>query len=175
MDFEKSKLNGLILCKPHIFKDSRGFFKESYNKKQFNEVVGRDINFVQDNFSLSHKGVFRGIHLQKKPFEQGKLVYVSHGVVMDYAIDLRKNSPTYLQWEVFELSDKNNHQLWIPEGFGHAFLAISDTVHFSYKTTNYYNKESEICVKWDDPKIGLAFNYDIELKISEKDNQGILL
>jgi dTDP-4-dehydrorhamnose 3,5-epimerase len=175
MDFEKSKLNGLILCKPHIFKDSRGFFKESYNKKQFNEVVGRDINFVQDNFSLSHKGVFRGIHLQKKPFEQGKLVYVSHGVVMDYAIDLRKNSPTYLQWEVFELSDKNNHQLWIPEGFGHAFLAISDTVHFSYKTTNYYNKESEICVKWDDPKIGLALNYDIELKISEKDNQGILL
>jgi dTDP-4-dehydrorhamnose 3,5-epimerase len=151
-------------------------FKNHIIKKNFNKIIGKNIEFVQDNFSISKKGVFRGIHFQKKPYEQGKLVRVSLGRVIDIAVDLRKNSPTYLKWEKVELSDENRFQLWIPEGFGHAFFTLSDVAHFCYKTTNFYNKESEECIIWNDPTIGISFNEnDIQMIISSKDLKGRLL
>jgi len=173
MKFEKLRLEELILFKPERFFDERGYFQESYSKKKFDEIVGEDVTFVQDNFSLSKKGVFRGIHLQKKPFQQGKLVKVTFGTVIDFAIDLRPDSKNYLQWEKVLLSEENGHQLWIPEGFGHAFFTISELAHFNYKTTNFYNKESEDCIIWNDPKIGISLDeYDIDMKISKKDLEG---
>lgn len=176
MAFKNLKLEGLILITPEKYVDDRGFFQESYNKKEFDQIVGRNVNFVQDNFSESHKGVFRGIHFQKKPFEQGKLVRVTFGSALDFAVDLRIDSPTYLEWIKVKLSAKNSNQLWIPEGFGHAFLALSETVHFSYKTTNYYDKESEECIAWDDPKINLKEALEgFDLKISDKDKEGSLI
>jgi len=175
MKITKSLLNGVILIQPKKFGDDRGFFYESYNKKKIDSVIGREINFVQDNFSQSHKGVFRGIHYQKKPYEQGKLVSVTLGSVDDYVVDLRKDSNTYLQWEKYVLSNNNGHQLWIPEGFGHAFLATSEIVHFSYKTSDFYNKDSEECIMWNDPKINLILDDKYKIKISEKDQNGIYL
>ena len=176
MEFQKLKIKDLILFKPNIIEDHRGSFQESYNQRDFNKIVGKKIEFVQDNFSVSNKGVFRGIHFQKKPYEQGKLVRVSLGRVIDFAVDLRKNSPTYLQWEKVELSDDNRFQLWIPEGFGHAFFTLSDVAHFCYKTTNFYNKDSEECIIWNDPSIGISFNKNnIEMIISAKDLKGKVL
>mgnify|MGYP001226101020 FL=1 len=176
MEFQKLKIKDLILFKPNKIEDHRGSFQESYNQINFNKIVGKNIEFVQDNFSVSNKGVFRGIHFQKKPYEQGKLVRVSLGRVIDFAVDLRKNSPTYLQWEKVELSDDNRFQLWIPEGFGHAFFTLSDVAHFCYKTTNFYNKDSEECIIWNDPSIGISFNKNnIEMIISDKDLKGKLL
>lgn len=172
MKIIKTKLKGVLLIRPSKFHDERGFFYEHYNKKYFEKAVGKKINFVQDNFSVSYKGVFRGIHYQKSPKEQGKLVSVLHGSAVDYVVDLRKESDTYLKWEKFTLSDNNNAQLWIPEGFGHAFLATSDIVHFFYKVTNFYDKKSERCIRWDDPKIGLKLGNKSEIIISEKDQQG---
>ena len=176
MNYKKLGLDGLILFMPEKFHDERGYFQESYNKKKFDEIIGRDINFVQDNFSESIEGVFRGIHFQKKPYEQGKLVRVSHGKVLDFAVDLRTDSPSYLQWIKVELSEENGNQLWIPEGFGHAFLALSKRVHFAYKTTNFYNKESERCIVWNDPKIKIKKSLEgFKLKISNKDKEGDLI
>lgn len=176
MNYKNLDLEGLILISPKKYKDERGFFQESYNKKEFDKIVGRDVNFVQDNFSESYKGVFRGIHFQKKPYEQGKLVRVTFGSAFDFAVDLRIDSPTYLKSIKVELSAENSNQLWIPEGFGHAFLALSETVHFSYKTTNYYNKESEGCIAWNDPKIDLKKSLEsFDLKISNKDKKGNLI
>ncbi len=176
MEFQKLKIKDLILFKPNKIEDHRGSFQESYNQINFNKIVGKNIEFVQDNFSVSNKGVFRGIHFQKKPYEQGKLVRVSLGRVIDFAVDLRKNSPTYLQWEKVELSDDNRFQLWIPEGFGHAFFTLSDVAHFCYKTTNFYNKDSEECIIWNDPSIGISFNKNnIEMIISDKDLKGKLI
>lgn len=176
MELDKLKIPDLIVLKPKKFKDERGYFQETYNKKQFNKFVGRKVNFVQDNFSVSKKGVLRGIHFQKKPFEQGKLVRVSMGRVIDIAVDLRENSETYLQWDKIELSEENGYQLWIPEGFGHAFFTLSDIAHFCYKTTNFYNPASEDCIIWNDPKIGIIFDTEnIPIKISPKDKLGRML
>lgn len=168
-----SKIDGLILFTPKRYHDERGYFQESFNSIEFYQVLGKKVEFVQENLSYSNKGVFRGIHLQDKPHAQGKLVQVIKGCVIDYAIDLRPSSPTYLKWEKFELSDKNGHQLWIPKGFGHAFLTTSNYAYFSYKTTDFYNKKSEKCIRWDDPKIRLQLeNLDYEIIISEKDSNG---
>lgn len=175
MEAIKTKLDGVLLIKSSKFHDDRGFFFEPYNKRQFDKAVGKKINFVQDNFSLSYKGVFRGIHYQKSPKEQGKLVSVLHGSVIDYVIDLRKESETYLEWDKFTLSDSNSSQLWIPEGFGHAFLTTSDIAHFLYKVTNFYDKNSERCIRWDDPKIGLELGYESKVTVSEKDRRGKFL
>jgi len=175
MNIIKRIFNDALLIQPKKFHDERGFFYEHYNKKIFDNLLGKKIDFVQDNFSLSYKGVFRGIHYQKKPYAQGKLVSVSHGAVVDYIVDLREDSESYLKWERFTLSDKNGYQLWIPEGFGHGFLAISDIVHFSYKTTEFYNKSSEETIKWNDPKIDLKFDVDFTILKSNKDQQGKLL
>ena len=176
MEYKKLDLDGLILFMPEKYQDERGFFQESYNKKEFDEIVGRNVDFVQDNFSESKKGVFRGIHFQKKPHEQGKLVRVTYGKVLDFAVDLRPDSPTYLKWIKVELSEENGYQLWIPEGFGHAFLALSEIVHFAYKTTKYYDRESEGCIIWNDPKIDLSSSINnFDLKISNKDMEGSLI
>lgn len=174
MDIYETKLPGLIIIEPKVFDDERGFFYESYNKKVFDEMIGENINFLQDNHSSSKKGVLRGIHAQKEPYAQGKLVRVIQGTVIDYAIDLRKESSTYLEYFSIELSSNNKKQLWIPEGFGHAFFTISDNAQLAYKATNFYNKESEVTIMWDDPKIGIEWPEEVDTSlISFKDKSGI--
>lgn len=169
-------IKDLFIIEPEIYNDSRGSFYESFNKKRFSELINKDINFVQDNQSCSKKNVLRGIHLQESPYSQGKLVRVVNGSIIDYAIDLRKNSSTYLEYFSLELNTKNNLQLWIPEGFGHAFLSLTDEAKVHYKTTDFYNKDSELTIRWDDPKINISWPLNnSEMIISDKDKSGIFL
>ena len=169
-------IEDLFVIEPETYDDSRGSFFESFNKKKFSELINKDINFVQDNQSCSKKNVLRGIHLQKSPYSQGKLVRVVNGSIIDYAIDLRKNSKTYLEYFSLELNTKNNLQLWIPEGFGHAFLSLTDNAKVHYKATNFYNKDSELTIRWDDPKINISWPLNnSEMTISNKDKSGIFL
>ena len=142
------KIPDVKLIEPDVFEDERGFFYESFNQQKFNEAIGQDITFVQDNHSKSTKGVLRGLHYQEKPFEQGKLVRVISGEVFDVAVDIRKDSPTYGQWLSEILSAENKKQLWIPEGFAHGFLTLSKVCEFLYKTTNFYSKEHEKNIHW---------------------------
>lgn len=144
------KIPDVKLIEPEMFEDERGFFYESFNQHKFNQAIGRDITFVQDNHSKSIKGVLRGLHYQEAPFEQGKLVRVIAGEVFDVAVDVRKDSPTYGQWVAEVLSGENKKQLWIPEGFAHGFLTLSNEAEFLYKTTDFYNKESEQSIHWKD-------------------------
>ena len=161
----------ILLIEPKVFGDDRGFFYESYNQCQFEEAVGRKIIFVQDNHSRSAKGVLRGLHYQiQQP--QGKLVRVVEGEVFDVAVDLRKSSPTFGQWIGEILSAENKKQLWIPEGFAHGFLVLSETAEFLYKTTDYYAPEHERCLAWDDPAIAIHWPLDGEPVLSAKDQQG---
>ena len=171
MNFEKLDIPDVILFKPEISSDSRGYFFESFNMKKFSEIVGKEVTFVQDNHSFSKKGVLRGIHFQKNPYAQGKLVRVVSGKVFDVAIDLRKKSQTYGSWVGAYLSSTNNHQLWIPEGFGHAFLTLSDNTNFLYKTTNLYNQSSEESIIWNDKdlKIDWPINNLNNILVSDKD------
>lgn len=167
MELIKTSINGLLIIKPDVFKDDRGYFYESYNKERFAKV-GLNIDFVQDNESKSSKGVLRGLHFQKPPFAQGKLVRVIKGAVMDVAVDLRKDSPTYGKWESVVLTEENKLQFWIPEGFAHGFVAMEDNTIFNYKCTNVYNKESEGSILWNDPDININWNIDNPI-LSEKD------
>jgi len=137
------KIPDVKLIEPDVFEDERGFFYESFNQQKFNKAVGENITFVQDNHSKSSKGVLRGLHYQETPYAQGKLVRVVAGEVFDVAVDIRKESPTYGKWVSEVLSSENKKQLWIPEGFAHGFLTLSDEAEFVYKTTNYYDKKSE--------------------------------
>ncbi len=155
-----------------MFGDDRGFFFESFNGAKFNEAVGSDVKFVQDNHSKSVKGVLRGIHYQLAPKAQGKLVRVTQGEVFDIAVDLRKSSPTFGKWVGEILSGENKKQLWIPEGFGHAFLTLSDTAEFLYKTTNYYAPDLERCIIWNDSDIGIEWPMEGEPSLSKKDALG---
>jgi dTDP-4-dehydrorhamnose 3,5-epimerase len=169
MKITKTKLPGLLIIEPQIFPDGRGCFFESYSKIKFANA-GIDIDFVQDNQSLSHKGAVRGLHAQKAPYAQAKLVRVIKGSVLDVAVDARKNSPTYGQYETIELNDENQLQFLIPEGFLHGFATLEDDTIFAYKVNNYYSKECEVGVKWDDPT--LAINWSIneaDILISPKD------
>lgn len=176
MKIYNTSIEDLKIIEPKIFNDSRGIFFESFNKEKFCRLLGKNIDFVQDNQSHSKKNVLRGIHLQKSPHSQGKLVRVVSGSVLDYAIDLRKDSKTYLKYFSLELNTENNLQLWIPEGFGHAFLALTDNATVHYKTSNFYNKDSELTIRWDDPKININWPIDLsELIISHKDKAGIYL
>lgn len=152
------------LIEPNVFEDKRGFFYESFNQQIFNKAIGKDINFVQDNHSKSSKGVLRGLHYQEEPFAQGKLVRVVVGEVFDVAVDIRKNSITYGHWVSEILSAENKKQLWIPEGFAHGFLTISENAELLYKTTNFYSKKHEKTIHFSDerfrvcwPKIGINF------------------
>ncbi|MBQ5689046.1 MAG: dTDP-4-dehydrorhamnose 3,5-epimerase [Bacteroidales bacterium] len=167
MELIKTSIDGLLIIKPDVFKDERGYFYESYNKERFAKI-GLNIDFVQDNESKSDKGVLRGLHFQKPPFAQGKLVRVIKGSVMDVAVDLRKDSPTYGKWESVVLTEENKLQFWIPEGFAHGFVALEDNTIFNYKCTNVYNKESEGSILWNDPDININWNIDNPI-LSEKD------
>ena len=169
-----TKIPDVLIIEPKVFGDSRGFFFESFNQNDFNKAIGKQVNFVQDNHSRSSKGVLRGIHYQiQQP--QGKLVRVVSGAVFDVAVDLRKSSPTFGQWVGVELNADNHKQLWVPEGFGHGFVVLSESAEFLYKTTDYYAPEFERCIMWNDPAIAVIWPINEELQLSEKDQQGILL
>lgn len=172
MEFKKEKIEGLISFYPKVFGDDRGFFLESYNEKKYLDIIGDSFNFVQDNFSMSAKGVLRGLHFQIPPFEQGKLVQVTTGKAIDLVVDIRKNSPTYGQHIMVLLDSNLKNQLWIPPGFAHGFCALEDNTIFNYKCTNYYSPESERSIFWNDPD--LKINWNIENPtISEKDKRAM--
>jgi len=172
----KTKIKDLLILEPRVFGDRRGFFVETYNEERYNKK-GVNAKFVQDNLSKSAKGVLRGLHLQKNPYAQGKLVQVITGSVLDVAVDVRPGSETYGQWESLLLTGKKKNQFWVPEGFLHGFVSLEDETIFSYKCTNLYHPESEICVKWDDAD--LSIDWQLEKHgidqpiISEKDQQGV--
>jgi len=169
-----AKIPGVLIIEPKVFGDSRGFLFEIFNQHDFNKAIGKQVSFVQDNRSRSSKGVLRGVHYQiQQP--QGKLVRVVSGAVFDVAVDLRKSSPTFGQWVGVELSADNNKQLWVPEGFGHGFVVLSESVEFLYKTTDYYGPEFERCIVWNDPTIGIIWPVNEEPQLSGKDQQGVLL
>ena len=172
MQITRLAIPDVILIEPKVFSDARGFFFESFNQRAFNAATGTDYQFVQDNHSRSSQGVLRGLHYQiQQP--QGKLVRVVQGAVLDVAVDIRKSSPTFGQWVSAELSADNHHQLWVPPGFAHGFVVLSDTAEFLYKTTDYYAPEYERCIAWDDPALAIDWK-DIKLtiKLSNKDQQG---
>jgi len=170
MNFIKTDIPEVLIVEPKVFGDSRGFFFESFNQKIFNNIVGSEIEFVQDNHSQSQKGVLRGLHYQDAPFAQGKLVRCIEGEVFDVAVDIRVDSPTFGRWVGVILSAENKRQLWIPEGFAHGFLTLSEKAQFVYKTTNYYHPESDRGIMWNDPSINIIWpTFDGELILSEKD------
>ena len=162
----------VLLIEPQVFGDDRGFFYESFNQNKFEEVMGKKINFVQDNHSKSVKGVLRGLHYQLPPKAQGKLVRVIQGEVFDVAVDLRQSSPTFGKWVGEILSDDNKKQMWIPEGFAHGFLTLSDTAEFLYKTTDFYSPEHEKSILWNDKTIGIDWPIQ-DVSLSSKDNAAL--
>ncbi|HCQ50122.1 MULTISPECIES: dTDP-4-dehydrorhamnose 3,5-epimerase [Achromobacter] len=161
----------VLLIEPKVFGDARGFFYESYNQKAFEAAVGMAVDFVQDNHSRSVKGVLRGLHYQIQQ-AQGKLVRVVQGSVFDVAVDIRRSSPTFGQWVGAMLTEENKHQLWVPAGFAHGFLVLSDTAEFLYKTTDYYAPEHERCIAWNDPDLNIDWPMGVEPTLSVKDGQG---
>jgi dTDP-4-dehydrorhamnose 3,5-epimerase len=166
----------VLVIEPKVFGDARGFFYESFNGKAFDEAVGRHVEFVQDNHSRSAKGVLRGLHYQiQQP--QGKLVRVVRGAVFDVAVDIRKSSPTFGKWVGVELSEENHKQLWVPEGFAHGFLVLSETAEFLYKTTDYYAPAHERSIRWDAAELGIAWPVSDASSplVSEKDARGTQL
>ena len=168
MNLIKTKLEGVYILEPRVFGDERGWFMETYSKIKTPEIAACD--FVQDNHSYSkEKGILRGIHFQNGEHAQAKLVRCIRGAVLDVAVDLRKGSPTYMQWEAVELSAENKKQLFIPRGFGHGFLTLTEDVEFVYKTDNYYNYESDRSIIWNDPDIGVDWGTENPV-LSEKDS-----
>lgn len=161
----------VFLIEPQVFGDERGFFFESFNHAKFEAAIGRKVSFVQDNHSKSAKGVLRGLHYQD-PKPQGKLVRVTQGEVFDVAVDVRQGSPTYGNWVGEILSAENKKQLWIPEGFAHGFLVLSENAEFLYKTTDYYAPDCEVCIAWDDPTLAIDWPLDGAPKLSGRDQQG---
>ncbi|RAP50378.1 MAG: dTDP-4-dehydrorhamnose 3,5-epimerase [Methanosphaera sp. rholeuAM74] len=170
-NFIKTSIDGVIIIEPTVFGDERGYFMETYQKEEFAEA-GLDFDFVQDNQSSSRKGVLRGLHFQYTQ-PQGKLVRVISGEVFDVAVDLRENSPTYGKWEGVILSSENKKQFYIPEGFAHGFVVLSDSAEFTYKCTDFYKADDEGGIKWDDPEIGIEWPIDDidEIILSEKDKK----
>ncbi len=175
MKITRLAIPGVILIEPEVFGDDRGFFFESFNQKAFEQATGLSPTFVQDNHSKSSKGVLRGLHYQLPPKAQGKLVRVIRGEVFDVAVDIRKSSPTFARWIGEILTAENNNQLWIPEGFAHGFITLSDTAEFLYKTTGYYAPVFERCIRWNDLEIDIKWLIDFEPFVSAKDKEGLLL
>ena len=167
MEITKCHIQGLLTIEPKVFGDNRGYFFESFNKDKFDAEVP-NISFVQDNQSMSHKGVLRGLHFQRPPFEQGKLVRVIQGSVLDVAVDIRSNSITYGQHVAIELNGSNNTMFYIPPGFAHGFLTLEDNTIFAYKCTQYYHKDSEGCILWNSPSLGINWGINSPI-LSEKD------
>ena len=172
MKVTPTQIPDVLIIEPKVFGDERGFFFESFNLKAFREATGLDVDFVQDNHSRSQRGVLRGLHYQLRQ-AQGKLVRVVSGRVFDVAVDLRRSSPTFGRWEGVELSEDNHRQVWVPAGFAHGFVVLSETADFLYKTTDYYAPEHERCLAWDDPSVGVDWPLEgIEPLLSAKDRQG---
>ncbi|MFU1633694.1 dTDP-4-dehydrorhamnose 3,5-epimerase [Aeromonas veronii] len=172
MNVIKTAIPDVLIFEPKVFGDERGFFFESFNHKLFEEAVGYQVNFVQDNHSKSSKGVLRGLHYQLPPHAQGKLVRCVAGEVFDVAVDIRKSSPTFGKWVGVHLSGENKRQLWIPEGFAHGFVTLSDTAEILYKTTNYYCVASDRGVAWNDEQLAVAWPVEgMNLILSDKDQK----
>jgi len=180
MKFIQTSIPDVVLIEPTIYKDERGWFMESFNEIRFQaelQKLGLPIPrpFVQDNHSCSKKGVLRGLHYQRAPHAQGKLVRVVSGAAYDVAVDIRPTSPTFGKWVGVELSAANKHMLWIPEGFAHGFVAREDGTEFMYKTTDYYAKECEAAIRWDDPNLAIQWPEQIQIVLSEKDKKADFL
>ena len=176
MNVIKTEIEGLLILEPKIFGDSRGYFYESYNKQRFEEVTGLNINFVQDNQSKSCYGVLRGLHFQKPPYAQSKLVRCVKGQILDISVDIRKSSPTFGKYAAVELTEDNHRQLFIPHGFAHGFVVLSDEAIFQYKCDNFYHKESEGAVAWNDPEINIDWTIPFDdVILSDKDKVNPLL
>lgn len=174
MNAQRLAIPEVVLIEPKVFGDDRGFFFESFNQARFEEAIGRPVQFVQDNHSRSARNVLRGLHYQIQQ-AQGKLVRVVHGEVFDVAVDMRKSSPTFGQWVGEVLSADNKRQLWVPEGFAHGFVVLSDTAEFLYKTTDYYAPPFERCLAWNDPSVGIRWPVGLVPQLSAKDQQGASL
>ncbi|MDH4396195.1 MAG: dTDP-4-dehydrorhamnose 3,5-epimerase [Limnobacter sp.] len=172
MKANETKLAGVYLLEPSVFGDARGYFFESFNNKKFESLTGFLPHFVQDNQSKSSKGVLRGLHYQVTPKAQGKLVRVVKGAVFDVAVDIRPDSPTFGQWEGVELSEDNHAQLWIPPGLAHGFVTLTDEAIFQYKVTDYWSKDHEKCLKWNDPELKIDWGFEGEPLVSPKDAEG---
>ena len=171
MKVTQTSIPDVLIFEPDAYGDERGFFYESFNQKTFASLTGLDVSFVQDNHSKSQQGVLRGLHYQiKQP--QGKLVRVVKGEVFDVVVDLRQSSASFGQWEGITLSAQNFKQIWVPEGFAHGFLALSETAEFLYKTTDFYAPEYERCIKWNDPELAINWPQSLEIQVSDKDTQG---
>lgn len=174
MKITPTKIEGVLIIEPDIFGDSRGWFFESYSKQKLKDT-GIDVDFVQDNHSFSGtKGTLRGLHFQNAPHSQSKLIRCTRGVVLDVAVDLRKDSPTYKEWVSIELSAENKKQFFIPKGFAHGFLTLTDDVEFQYKVDDYYDKETDRSIRFNDPDIAVDWQYDQPI-LSDKDNNAPLL
>ncbi|MDH5537976.1 MAG: dTDP-4-dehydrorhamnose 3,5-epimerase [Rhizobacter sp.] len=172
MKSTRTSIDGLLIFEPTVFGDERGFFMESFNQRIFDQAVGREVVFVQDNHSRSRQGVLRGLHYQLPPHAQGKLVRVTQGAVFDVAVDVRKGSKTFGSWFGIELSGQNHRQLWLPPGMAHGFLVLSDSADFLYKTTDYYAPQAEAGIRWDDPDLGIEWpKTDQAPIVSIKDGQ----
>ena len=167
-------ISGLLIIEPRVFGDDRGFFFESFNRRMFTEATGCDVDFVQDNHSRSAKNVLRGLHYQIR-HSQAKLVRVVQGSVLDVVVDIRKSSPTFGQHVAVELSAENKRMFWMPEGFAHGFVVLSDTADFLYKTTDYWTPEFERCIRWDDPELAIDWRLQSPPILSGKDRQGKFL
>jgi dTDP-4-dehydrorhamnose 3,5-epimerase len=169
-----TELPEVLILEPKVFGDERGFFYESFNAKAFSEATGLQREFVQDNHSRSQRGVLRGLHYQiQQP--QGKLVRVSHGEVLDVAVDIRRSSPNFGKWVAVRLTAENKRQLWVPEGFAHGFVVLSEFAEFLYKTTDYYAPAFERSIRWDDPELGIDWQFDGVPQLSAKDQAAAAL
>ena len=169
MEVIKTEIEGVVIIEPRIFKDERGYFYESFSQREFEEKVCRT-TFVQDNQSKSSYGVLRGLHFQKPPYSQSKLVRCIKGAVLDVAVDIRKGSPTFGKYVAVELTEDNHRQFFVPRGFAHGFAVLSDEAVFQYKCDNFYNKESEGAVAWNDPQLGIDWRVPADkIILSEKD------
>ncbi len=175
MQVTQLEIEGLLVLEPRVFTDDRGMFFESFNEATFREATGFTGRFVQDNHSISHKGVLRGLHYQVAPHAQGKLVRVVAGAAFDVAVDIRAGSPTFGKWAGVQLTATNRKQFWIPEGFAHGFLALQDGTEFLYKTTAFWHAESERTIRWDDPEIDIAWPLLVAPRLSAKDTVGMKL
>ena len=171
MNITPSQLPDVLIIEPKVFGDERGFFYESFNAKSFKDATGLEPLFVQDNHSRSQKGVLRGLHYQVQN-TQGKLVRVVAGEVLDVTVDIRRSSPHFGQWVAVRLSAENHRQLWVPEGFAHGFVVLSDSAEFLYKTTDYYTPSAERCIRWDDPTLAIDWQLDGSPQLSAKDQAG---
>jgi dTDP-4-dehydrorhamnose 3,5-epimerase len=173
MKVTESGIKGVYTIEPDVYIDDRGFFMETFHDERYRKLLGINLDFVQDNISRSSKNVLRGMHFQKN-YPQGKIVKASRGEILDVVVDLRKDSPTYGTWESFRLSEKNKLQVWIPPGFAHGFLVMSDSADIDYKCTEYYHLEDELCLMWNDPEVAIDWTINDPI-LTEKDKKGLSL